>query len=115
MAVYFVTGDASGLLHAFREAIDGDTIETWSYDEEGDFTHTPDQWESEAWFTPSVDDNRLSFFIVPPLNETISREVYAVYHGRLIEALLAHFDDRFENAIATAYPENDDTIKSMSR
>jgi hypothetical protein len=38
--------------------------------------------------------------------------VYGVYHGRLIEMLLVHFDGSFSTATATALPDAYDTITS---
>jgi len=37
-------------------------------------------------------------------------EAYAVYHGRFIEMLLAHFDEGFSEAFATAQATGDDRI-----
>jgi len=112
VAVRFETSDPEELLSRIRSAIDDSLIETWSYDHDGDFTHTARQWVNEAWLRPSVSNNRLSFYIIPPQGKTISRTVYAIYHGRFIEAVLSHFDHDFKRAIATALPEGADRIKS---
>ena len=42
MAVIVKTGDPAGLLKKIKKAIDDKHIETWSYDSDGDFTHTPE-------------------------------------------------------------------------
>ena len=72
--------------------IDDGHIATWKYDEDGDFYHSPDQWEHNGWLRPFHTDNYLIFGIITPKNETMSKLTYAVYHGRFVEMLLNHFD-----------------------
>ena len=84
--------EARSLLSAIKMAIDNRCIQTWSYDADGDFTHTADQWTRGAWLRPVVREDRLVFNIVPPRARTISRVVYGIYHGHFIEMLLNHFD-----------------------
>jgi hypothetical protein len=43
MAIYFGTDDPDKLLFTFKKAIDEGHIATWSYDKDGDFTHTAAQ------------------------------------------------------------------------
>ena len=47
--------------------------------------------------------------VIPP-KKTVTMEAYAVYHGRFIEMLLAHFDDDFSEAFATAQASGEDRI-----
>jgi len=103
MAIQVKTADPQGLLDAIYEAIDEGHIETWTYDEDGDFTHdTPDQqWVGKAWLRPVPGVALLTLNAVPS-TEGLSEEAYAVYHGRFIEMLLAHFDEQFSDAKATA-------------
>ena len=42
----------------------------------------------------------------------MSKLVYAVYHGRFIEALLTHFDMMFYEATALALADDDDRFES---
>jgi hypothetical protein len=111
MAVYFTTDSPNKLLSAFKKAIDDGKVVTWSYDEEDDFTHTAPQWNELAWLSPTIGDGRLEFYIFPPEDKTISKEVYAIFHGRFIESFLAHCDKLFEYAYASALPEGDDKIE----
>jgi hypothetical protein len=111
MAVIVKTENPRSLLSAIKKAIDDNAIETWSYDADGDFTHTADQWERRAWLRPSVREDRLVFNIIPPRTRSISRAVYGIYHGRFIEMLLNHFDNRFTDAVATALPTAADRIR----
>ena len=102
MAIFVSTSNPSGLLSQVKAAIDSGEIETWEYDNDGDFTHTPPQWKGKAWLRPSLSPGVLSLGILPQQSVTLGKEVYAVYHGRFIEMLMAHFDDSFSQAQATA-------------
>ncbi len=111
MAVHLETSTPNKVLSSFKKAIDDGLIVTWSYDKDGDFTHTAQQWKYLAWFRPEVESGKeLTFFIIKPKSKTISSEVYAIYHGRLIESLLVHCDSLFTNAIATAMPSDGDNV-----
>lgn len=112
MAVNVATSAPKSLLDSIYSEIDDGAIETWSYDEDGDFSHvTSDgQWEGKAWLHPEVKAGKLVLGIIPPQSGTVTEEVYAVYHGRFIEMLLAHFDDGFSEVTATAQATTDDSI-----
>jgi hypothetical protein len=110
MAIVVTTSKPGTLLADIRGAIDAGAIDTWAYDKDGDFTHSPDQWKNQAWFRPVVQAERLVFRIIPPKSTHISRTVYGVYHGRFIEMLLSHFDLSFSRAVASALPEQGDVI-----
>jgi len=105
-----LTTTPHGLLKEFKKAIDDGHIATWGYDSDGDFTHTAAQWKNLAWFRASPGSDRLLFNIMRPQDGKVSAEVYAIYHGRLIEALLAHFDKDFTNGMATASATSDDLV-----
>jgi hypothetical protein len=102
MAVRAFSGNPQQLLDDIKAAIRAGTIQTWELDTDGDFTHSPPQWKNEAWFRPSVETGQLVFRILGQDSKEMSMETYAVYHGRFIEMLLAHFDGRFTYASATA-------------
>jgi len=102
MALIIKTTDPSGLLKAIKSAIDNKHIETWSYDSDGDFTHTPPQWFEKAYLRPKIAVGELQFGIVGSKNGKLTAEIYGVYHGRFIEMLLIHFNDKFSTASATA-------------
>jgi hypothetical protein len=114
MAVRFETSAPKNLLERVKKLIDDGVIAAWSYDKDGDFTHTSERWSHRAWLRPSVGDGRLSFYILAPKETTISRAVYAVYHSRFIEAVLTNCDDDFTRAVATAMPEGKDIIRGSS-
>jgi hypothetical protein len=110
MALYVFTDTPKALLRELKEAIAEDRVVTWSYDSDGDFTHLPPQWHRRAWLRPLVEDDRLIFTILPPRGEKISRATYGVYHGRFIEMLLSHFDQKFHKITATAMPARGDNV-----
>jgi len=110
MAIIVVTDTPSNLLKAIYKAIDDDKIETWSYDSDGDFTHSPDQWRNRAWLRPKAYAGELRFGIVSQKDVNLSRLIYAIYHGRFIEMLLNHFDDSFTVARATALKTEPDVF-----
>jgi hypothetical protein len=111
MALRLLTSTPNKLLSTFKKAIDDGHVDTWSYDTSGDFTHTPGQWRNLAWLRPSVvDGEKLVFQIIRPKGANISTEVYAVYHGRFIESMIAHCNQIFTDARATPIADSDDLV-----
>lgn len=109
MAIYFETKTPKKLLAAYKKAVDDGHVETWSYDEDGDFTHNVDQWKKKAWLRPKVQEGQaLAFYILAPKDAQLSSIEYAIYHGRFIESMLAHCDKLFKVGRATAMPEDGD-------
>ena len=96
MAIYISTSDPQGLLNDIRESIKKQIVQTWSVDDDGDFTHVS-QWENKAWFKPSVQSNRLAFGLIGRKDEVMTKSIYGIYHGRFSEMLLTHFDLRITN------------------
>ena len=110
MAIIVKTSDPAGLLKAIYKAIDDKKVETWSYDSDGDFTHTPEQWRNKAWLRPKVYTGELRFGILKQKNVELSTTIYAVYHGRYIEMLLSHFDKSFTLATGTSQKTDPDNF-----
>ncbi|GGZ05292.1 hypothetical protein [Novosphingobium colocasiae] len=109
MAIHFKTTTPKKLLATYKKAIDDEHIETWSYDGEGDFTHTAPQWFEKAWLRPKITDgSELVFYILAPRETKLTSAEYAIYHGRFIESFLLHCDTLFYEACASAMPENGD-------
>lgn len=104
MAVKAFTSSPQQLLNEINAAIRAGKVTTWQLDSDGDITHCPAQWKNRAWFRPVVEQDKLLFSIIARKDVRMSSEVYAVYHGRLIEMLLAHFDKKFTTASSTAMP-----------
>ena len=110
MSIHLITATPRKLLTAFKKDIDMGHIVTWSYDNEEDFTHDVDQWRNRAWLKPIIKDDRLLLTILPPKDEKLDVEVYAIYHGRFIEAMLAHCDELFTQGRASAKPSDGDKV-----
>jgi hypothetical protein len=110
MAINFEASDPSKLLTTFKAAIDAKHVVTWSYDKDGDFTHTPDQWRLRAWLRPSIYADRLVMNFFGNSKEITTSEIYGVYHGRFVESMLTHCDSLFASASATSMPTNSDAI-----
>jgi hypothetical protein len=114
MAVRVFCQNPSSLLSKIKTSAKSGSLETWSIDSDGDFTHSPEQWKNRAWFRPKIEDDKVVFNILAPKGTRMSRAVYAVYHGRFIEMLLTHFDLEFQRASATALPAAGDAVGSTS-
>lgn len=111
MAVRFITKTPNKLLTAYKKAIDDGHVDTWAYDHQGDFTHTPEQWNKRAWLRPSVvDGEKLVFNIIRPKGSTVPTDIYAVYHGRFIESMIAHCAGLFTDARATPVADSGDLV-----
>lgn len=110
MALIISTNKANDLVKAIKTAIDEGHVDTWEYDDDGDFTHTPSQWRNEAWLRPVPYTNELRFGILKRQDVDLSVEIYAVYHGRFIEMLLAHFEQYFLTATATSKKTDPDAF-----
>lgn len=102
MAVYISTSQPRKLLEEIKKAINDKKVDTWLYDNDGDFYHVPNQWKFKAWMTPYIENNRLVFGIIGQKEVNMSTMAYAVYHGRFIEMLLNHFDSEFTEVSASS-------------
>lgn len=111
MAVRAQSTNPQQLLNKIKTGVRSGTILTWALDTDGDFTHATQQWKFKAWFRPMLGQGVLVFNILGPVGKVVSTETYAIYHGRFIEMLLAHFDGEFSRVSATALPEPDDIIR----
>jgi len=102
MAIFVFTGSPQVVWEKIRAAIGQGRIETWEIDTDNDLTHSPPQWKNKAWFRCYVNNDKLSFALFGVKGIAMTKVVYGVYHGRLIETLLAHFDTEFSSISATA-------------
>ena len=95
MALIVKTENPKALLQKIYKAIEENTIDTWIFDSDGDFTHVPEQWNCKAWMhlaDNTSNDDELIFGIVGNKEKQMTKSLYAVYHGRFSEMLLSHFD-----------------------
>jgi hypothetical protein len=109
MSINFDTGNPAGLLATFKKAIDDGHVVTWSYDGDGDFTHTPPQWNKKAYLRPAIFQGSLVMKFLGHKNN-VTWEVYGVYQGRFVESMTVHCHELFSNGTATAKPSNYDSI-----
>jgi hypothetical protein len=110
MAVRAYTDHPDALLSAIKKKVASGAITTWIIDADGDFTYAPEQWIQKAWMRPKVLEDRLLFNIIGAKEGKMSRNIYGVYHGRLIQMLLIHFDDMIRTAVATAVGTSGDNF-----
>ncbi len=108
MAVNAFTSKAAALLADIKKQIDGKHIISWSYDGDGDFTHTPTQFVHQAWFRPEIKTDRLRFRIIGQKDQPLTRGLYAIYHGRFIEMLIEHEASFLTSVSATPQPDQDE-------
>ncbi len=99
--VTFTTNNPAGLLAALKKEIDDKKMKTWIYDKDNDFLYIADQWEGRAYFTPVVGIGVLNFKLGTYKGKPVDLFTAAVYHGRFIEIVSAHFSDRFTMASST--------------
>lgn len=107
MAIYVKTDTPGRLVENIKKKIDEHKIDTWSVDSDNDFTHDVDQWRKKAWIRYRIEDGRVVFYVICRKDANMTIVEYAVYHGRFVEMLLAHFDkecDAIEvSPLATSY------------
>ena len=72
MAIFVSTTQPRKLLEDIKKEINDKKIDTWLYDNDGDFYHAPNQWKFKAWLRPTIETNRLVFGIVGQENVNLS-------------------------------------------
>jgi hypothetical protein len=115
MAVKIRASNPADLLAKIKKEINEGKIKTWTYETHNQkqyFFHVTNdnQWKGKAWLLPNFEEELLVFNIIKPQSATVSTVAYAVFHGRFIEMLLAHFDKEFSIAWATAMPASGDVV-----
>lgn len=110
MAIRIATSQPQELLDQIKSLIDKGSIKSWSYDNDGDFTHTAQQWRFKAWFRPRVRGDELLLSILTQRGVPMSKATYGAYHGQLIETVLSHADTMCRSLMASSYPEPGDNI-----
>lgn len=110
MSIRFYTSQPNQLLSKIKQAISDGHITTWSCDSDGDFTHQAVQWKTKAWLRPAIGQNVLTLKILAPKNKTISKIVYAYYHGHFAETVLNHFDNLFTSVDCSSQVRDGDRV-----
>ena len=114
MALHVRCSDPAGVLQAFKDLIESNRVVTWIIDSDGDFTHATKQWINLAWMRPQVEQTELVFNMIRNTQVVVTSELYAIYHGRLAESLLAHLDTRIDQCRLSSMPEHGDRITTVS-
>jgi hypothetical protein len=86
-------------------------IRTWEVDADGDLTHSPPQYRNKAWMRPHPEANRLVFRLFGQNGVLMKKYLYGIYHGRLIEELLNHFDEVIGDPVITAMGSDYDSFR----
>ncbi|MDR1742879.1 MAG: hypothetical protein LBR48_03550 [Dysgonamonadaceae bacterium] len=113
MAIIIQTRDPSALLDAIYNAIDNKQIDKWTRTDDGRLTLSAMLWKNEAWFKPQiwVDENELRFGLLKRKDRRhVSSKLYTLFHTRMVETLLAHFDKDFQSVAATALKTEPDNF-----
>lgn len=96
MTIFVKTDRPNSLLKRIWKDIDDGNVDTWRYDDDGDFTHSPKQWDGKAWLEPTIATGYLRFHILESQSFPLTDVINGVYHGRFCEMLVTHYDDRFD-------------------
>lgn len=101
MAIIINTNNPQPIIDRMKSMMDASVIDTWSYDEDGDFTHIG-QWKNHAWMSPIILDDKIIFKILGRKNVQMSLMEYSIFHGRFVEMLLNHFPKELDSIHVTA-------------
>jgi hypothetical protein len=101
MAISIKTTNSSKLLSDVRAAITAKKVTTWRFDADGDFTHSPSQWDGKAWLRPTAQSTSLDFAVIPTKDIPLTDELAGVIQGRFSEMLLGHFKTQFTSILLT--------------
>lgn len=119
MAILLKVDNPSDFLKKIYADIDDKSIDTWKYNEKGNFTHSTEQWFNEAWINPVLFDHpnykiyNLCFRFVPSKKYDKKKygEIYGIYHGRFAEMLIIHYPKNVKALRLTPCPlENYDIV-----
>ncbi len=105
MAIIIHTDQPNLLLDKIYDAIDAKKADKWERTTDGRLTYGTLLWKNEAFFKPQiwVDEQELRFGLLKRKDRKhISSKLYTVFHSKLIEMLLSHFDTSFRDVTATA-------------
>lgn len=105
MAIIIRTDQPNLLLDKIYDAIDAKKADKWERTTDGRLTYGTLLWKNEAFFKPQiwVDEQELRFGLLKRKDRKhISSKLYTVFHTKLAEMLLSHFDTSFSEVTITA-------------
>lgn len=99
MALVIETDNPDAVMKRIYDDIKNNRIDTWAMNATGYFTATPKQWCNRAWMRKSnlIKEKYLCFGIIEVQRGTMTQELYAIYHCRFAEMILAHCADLVGN------------------
>lgn len=117
MSIYVKTLSPVMLINSIKDKVRLNEIKTWEVDDDGDMTHTADQWRYCAWIRAKAEpeSNRAVFYIICRNDRNLSVSEYAIYHGRFVEMLLKHFDKECENIVVTPLATKYDSVIAQKK
>lgn len=115
MAILIKTSDPNGLLVDIKKKIDDHEIDTWSYDEDNDFTHDVPQWARKAWIRPYIIEAecQIVFAMVGRKGVVMTKEVYSLFQGRFMEMLLKYYANIVEEMRILLPLRNEYDVKNV--
>lgn len=99
MAIRVRFKQKENILEEIRELIYSEKVRKWSIDSDDDLTLLIPEWHCKAWMRikPIKNDPKCVVFgIVTSQLYPLTKSIYAIYHSRLAELLLTHFDTDIE-------------------
>jgi hypothetical protein len=106
MTLYVHAKDPAALLAQIRAQITAGNIQTWRFDQAGDFTHSAagGQWNGVAWLCPTIGHEVLILQLKGVQGgQPVTAAIYGVFHGRFLEMIFTHFSGQTRFATATPF------------
>lgn len=105
MAIIIYTDHPDLLLDKIYESIESKKADKWVATTDGHLTYGSLLWKNEAFFKPEiwVDEKQLRFGLIKRKDRKyMSTKLYTTFHTKLVEFLLARFDQNFRTVTVTA-------------
>lgn len=113
MAIRIKTSRPLWVINQIKARIDNGIIDTWSYDDEGDFTHVG-QWANRAWIRPRITSDGICFNILGHRSMQMPLMDYAVFHGRFLELLINQFPTESASLVISAPMEDEGDFNNVN-
>jgi hypothetical protein len=111
MSIRVKTDAPSDLIEAIDEAISDGLVESWTVDDDGDYSLTNPDWSSYGWMTPSTrSGDEIVFNVLGVQNRDMTIGEYALLHSEFLYILLNNFDSKFFSATISAGADGDDSL-----
>ena len=100
MGVYIATASQNSaelLLKDLNRDVLAGLIPAWSIDALGDFTHNSEKFGGKAFFRPAIRGSYIEMGLTwstNPKKSADATEIFAFYHGQMVEAILAYYGKR---------------------